>query len=216
MNLIHTSLVHKILSPRMRSAGKPPALIMLHGRGADEHDLFELSKYLDERLFIISVRAPFQFAFSGGYTWYDIIDIGKPEPKMFRESYDKVMRFIEDVKKGYPIDPEKIFLFGFSMGAIMSFVVTLAHSDMVKGVIANSGLIPENIDLKFEWDKIKGKPFFVAHGKYDSVIPIAFAKRAKELLEKARADVTYREYEMDHQIDEESLNDIMKWLSKHI
>lgn len=216
MDQIHTTLVHKILPPRLYTAGKAPALIMLHGRGADEHDLFDLSKYLDERFFIISVRAPFQFAFGGGYTWYDIIDIGKLEPKMFEESYTKLMHFLTDIKKGYPIDPDRIFLFGFSMGAIMSFVVALTHPDLINGVIANSGLIPENIDLKFEWDKINGKSFFVAHGKYDSIIPIAFAKRSKELLEQGGANLTYREYEMDHQIDEESLNDIMMWLGKHL
>jgi phospholipase/carboxylesterase len=216
VNLIHTTLIHKILPPKTPAAGKPPALIMLHGRGADENDLFGLSQYLDERLFNISVRAPFSFQFGGGYTWYDIIDIGTPEAKMFDESYKKLVQFLEDVKKGYPIDPAKIILFGFSMGAMMSFALTLAQPDSIYGVVANSGLLPEDTDLKFEWNKIKGKPFFVAHGKHDSIIPISLAHRAKELLTKAGADLTYREYEMDHQIDEESLNDIMSWLSKHI
>ncbi len=216
MNLIRSTLIHKFHSPKTPAAGKSPALIMLHGRGADENDLFGLSQYLDERLFIISVRAPFSFQFGGGYTWYDIIDIGTPEAKMFDESYKKLVQFLEDVKKGYPIDPAKIILFGFSMGAMMSFALTLAQPDSIYGVVANSGLLPEDTDSKFEWNKIKGKPFFVAHGKHDSIIPISLAHRAKELLTKAGADLTYREYEMDHQIDEESLNDIMSWLSKHI
>ena len=216
MNLIQTTLLHKIHLPKIPTVSKPPALIMLHGRGADENDLFGLSQYLDERLFIISVRAPFSFQFGGGYTWYDIIDIGTPEAKMFDESYKKLVQFLEDVKKGYPIDPAKIILFGFSMGAMMSFALTLAQPDSIYGVVANSGLLPEDTDLKFEWNKIKGKPFFMAHGKHDSIIPISLAHRAKELLTKAGADLTYREYEMDHQIDEESLNDIMSWLSKHI
>jgi phospholipase/carboxylesterase len=216
MNLIQTTLVHKILPPRTKTTSKAPALIMLHGRGADENDLIGLSQYLDERLFIISVRAPYQFAYSGGFTWFDIVDIGKPDKKMFDESYQKLMQFLEDAKSGYPIDPQKIILFGFSMGAMMSYVVALTQPDTVKGILANSGIIPEDAGLKYEWDKIKGKPFFVAHGKYDSIIPISFAKRAKELLKNAGADLTYREYEMDHQIDEESLNDIAKWLSVHL
>ena len=216
MNLIHSTLIHKFHSPKTPTAGKSPALIMLHGRGADENDLFGLSQYLDERLFIVSVRAPFQFAYTGGFTWYDIYDIGKPDAKMFAESYQKLMQFIQDVIKGYPIDPEKIFLFGFSMGAMMSYSAVLTHPELIKGVIANSGLITENAGLKLGWDKIKGKPFFVSHGIHDSIVPVAFARRAEELLKKAGADLTYREYDMDHQIDEESLNDIMSWLSKHI
>ena len=216
MNLIQTTLVHKILPPRTNTADKAPALIMLHGRGADEDDLFGLSEFLDERLFIISVRAPYQFAYSGGFTWFDIVDIGKPDKKMFTESFQKLTKFIDDVKQGYPIDPQRIFLFGFSMGAMMSFVLTLTQPDSVKGILANSGLIPEDSDLKYSWSGMKDKPVFVGHGKFDSIIPVSFAKRAKELLKNAGADLTYREYEMDHQIDEESLNDIAKWLGMHI
>ena len=216
MNLIQSTLIHKILPPRSKTAGKAPALIMLHGRGADENDLFGLSEYLDERLFIVSVRAPFEFAYSGGFTWFEIEDIGKPDSKMFTESFRKLIRFFGDVNAGYPVDAEKIFLFGFSMGAMMSYAAALTHPEMVKGVIANSGLIPEGAGFTYEWNKISGKPFFVAHGKHDSIVPVSFAHRSKELLGKAGADLTYREYEMDHQIGEESLNDIIKWIEKYL
>jgi phospholipase/carboxylesterase len=216
MNLIHSTLIHRILPPRKRTSGKAPVLIMLHGRGADENDLIGLSEYLDERLFIVSVRAPFQFAYTGGFTWFDIEDIGKPDLKMFNESYQKLMQFIEDVKVGYPVDPAKIFLFGFSMGTMMSYAVSLTHPEMIRGVVANSGIIPEGLDLEYKWEEIKDKPFFVSHGVHDSIIPVAFAKRAKVLLEKSEAIVTYREYEMDHQIDEESLGDIIKWIEKYL
>jgi len=216
MDLIQTTLIHKILPPRTKTVGKAPALIMLHGRGADEHDLFGLSEFLDERLFIISVRAPYQFAYTGGFTWYEIYDIGKPDIKMFADSYEKLIRFIEDAIKGYHLDPEKLFLFGFSMGSMMSYAAALTHPELIKGVIANSGLIPESIDLKLDWDKIKGKPFFVSHGIHDSIVPVAFARRAKELLNNAGANLTYREYEVDHQIDEECLNDIIKWLQPNL
>jgi phospholipase/carboxylesterase len=216
MNLITSTLHHKILSPRVEGADKPPALIMLHGRGADEDDLIGLSEYLDERLFIVSVRAPFQFAYTGGFTWFDIQDIGKPEINMFNESFQKLRQFIEDVKLGYPVNPDKIFLFGFSMGTMMSYALSLTYPEMIKGVVANSGIIPEGLDLEYKWEEIKGKPFFVAHGVHDSIIPVSFAKRAKVLLEKSNAAVTYREYEMDHQIDEESLADIIKWFEKYL
>jgi phospholipase/carboxylesterase len=216
MNLIHSTLTHKIHLPHNLIGQKFPTLIMLHGLGANEDDLFGLAKYFNERLFIISVRAPFQYQWSGGYTWYDLLELGKPEPKMFAESYRKLTQFIEDVKSGYTVDPEKIFLFGFSMGAMMSYAVALTKPDSVKGVLANSGLIPEGTELAYQWDKIRKKPFFVAHGVHDSIVPVMFAKRAKEMLEKAGADLTYREYDMDHQIDEESLNDIIKWLEKYL
>ena len=98
MHVIHTTLVHKVLQPKEKGSGKHPTLILLHGRGANEDDLLGLVEYLDERLLIISARAPFKFPFGGGFAWYDILEIGKPEPKMFAESYNKIARFFEDVK----------------------------------------------------------------------------------------------------------------------
>jgi phospholipase/carboxylesterase len=109
-----------------------------------------------------------------------------------------------------------MFFCGFSMGAVMAYAITLTHPESVMGTIANSGYIPEGTELKYQWDQIKAKPFFVAHGKFDPVIPVMFGQRAKELLDKAHASVTYREYEMGHQIGEESLNDMMQWLTKKL
>lgn len=216
MNLIQTTLTHKLLPPRTKIPGNPPCLILLHGRGANEDDLLGLAEYLDERLFIISARAPFDFQSGGGYTWYDILDIGRPEPKMFSESYKKLVQFFEDIKKGYAVDPAKVFFCGFSMGTMMSYAIALTHPDAVAGVIANSGYVPEETDLKFHWDKVKRKPFFVAHGTFDPVIPVMFSRRAKALLEQAQAAVWYREYDMGHQITEETLNDMMSWLTQHL
>jgi len=216
MNPIRSSLIHKTLEPRRRASGKSPALIMLHGRGANEDDLLGLAEYLDERLLIISPRAPFSFQYGGGFAWYDIEEVGKPEPKMFAESYAKLVQFISDIQIGYPIDPSKLFFLGFSMGTMMSYAFSLTHPAKVAGVIANSGYVPEETDLKFQWNEIKGKPFFVSHGLYDPVIPVSFAKRAKELLENSHADITYREYDMGHQIGEENLNDMMKWITKYV
>ncbi len=216
MNLIPTSLTHKMLQPRRRSGTPAPLLILLHGRGANEDDLLGLSEYLDERLFIVTPRAPFPFQFGGGYTWYDLEEVGKPEPAMFKTSYDKVRQFVEDVGKGYPVDRSRIFLGGFSMGTIMSYAIALTDPASVHGVIANSGYVPEETDLRFAWDQIRGKPFFVTHGIYDPVIPVSFGRRAKELLELANATLTYREYDMGHQIGEETLNDMMKWISGHL
>ena len=104
MNPIRTSLVHKVLVPQRKSASKYPTLILLHGRGTNEDDLLGLAEYLDDRLLILSARAPFPFAHGGGFTWYEIEEVGKPEPKMFAESYRKLTQFLDDVKQQYPVD----------------------------------------------------------------------------------------------------------------
>ncbi len=216
MNPLQSSLVHKIHEPKKKSAAPAPALILLHGRGANEDDLLGLAEYLDERLFIISARAPFAFQMGSGYTWYDLEEVGRPDPTMFAESFQKLTQFFLDVKKGYPVNPAKIFFCGFSMGTVMSYAMALTRPDEVAGVLANSGYIPESADITLAWDKIRGKPYFIAHGRYDPVIPMVFAERARDLLEKAGAQLAYHEYDMAHQITEQSLNDMMGWLTRQI
>ncbi len=213
--LISSTLVHKIRQPLSRADQKQPALILLHGRGTNEDDLLGLVEYFDPRFFIISVRAPFRFdAGFGGYTWYDVKDIGTPHPQQFEESYNRLVRFVEDVQRGYPVDSRRIFLLGFSMGSIMSFALSLTHPEMVRGVVAHSGYIPENADLQFKWDRLQHTSFFIAHGVDDPVIPISFARRSHDLLSKTSADLTYREYPIPHSISEESLSDLSVWLQK--
>ena len=98
METIKSSLVHRLGALNTSQKGPHPTLIMLHGRGADENDLLGLASYLDPRFLVISVRAPFPFE-NGGYTWYTVLEIGKPEPREFMESYERLVQFLDDIKK---------------------------------------------------------------------------------------------------------------------
>jgi phospholipase/carboxylesterase len=215
--LISSTLVHKIRQPQATIDQKHPALILLHGRGTNEDDLLGIVDYLDPRFFILSVRAPFRFDSGfGGYTWYDVKDIGTPHPQQFEESYNRLVRFVDDVKRGYAVDSRRVFLLGFSMGSIMSLALSLTHPEMVRGVVAHSGYIPENTNLQFVWDRLQQLALFVAHGVDDTVIPISFARRSHDLLLKTAADLTYKEYPIPHTISEESLSDLSLWLQKKL
>lgn len=216
MNTIETTLTHKIIPPRRADAGPSPALILLHGRGANEDDLLGLASYLDERFFLVAPRAPFSFQWGDGFTWYDILEIGSPEPGMFAESYNRLSTFLDDVRKGYPVDPGRFFLLGFSMGTIMSYSIALTKPSTITGVVANSGYIPEDADLRFAWEELEGRAFFISHGTGDPIIPVSFARRAKELLLPTNALVTYREYIMGHQISDESLGDALNWMADRL
>ena len=212
MKPISSSLIHRVLMPERSTGTMYPTLLMLHGRGADEEDLLGLSSYLDDRLLILSVRAPLPFTYGGGYTWYEFDAVGTPEPNMFRESYEKLVLFLDDALKAYPIDKKKIFLFGFSMGAMMSYSLSLTRPEVFRGVMANSGYIPEGTYLTYRWKDIAHLEFFIAHGSLDPVIPATLGKRAKDLLKAEGARLTYKEYPMGHQISEESLADLAAWL----
>jgi phospholipase/carboxylesterase len=206
------ALHHIALRPEGDTPGPHPAMIMVHGRGADEEDLPGLASQLDGRLHILSVRAPFPFTYGGGYTWYDVGEAGSPEPTMFREGYDRLSQFIDEALREYPIDPARLFLLGFSMGAVMSLALGLARPGVVRGVAAHSGYVAEGTHLQYRWDELSGTSFFIAHGTVDPIVPIAMARRAKALLAASRAPHVYREYPMAHQMSEESLGDLAAWL----
>lgn len=216
MKTIDSALAHKIIPPRRASAGPSPVLILLHGRGANEDDLLGLSSYLDEHFFLAAPRAPYTFQWGGGFTWYDMEEAGSPEPQMFAESYDRLSTFLDDVRKGYPVDPSRMLLFGFSMGTVMSYCIALTKPAGIAGVIAHSGYIPEDAGLRFAWGELEGKAFFIAHGTDDPVIPVSFSRRARELLSPTRALITYREYTMGHQISDESLGDAINWMADRL
>jgi phospholipase/carboxylesterase len=141
---------------------------------------------------------------------------GTTDPEMFRSSFDRLKQFIPFAVKEYPIDPERLFLFGFSMGTMMALALALTSPGLLRGVIANSGYVPEDAGLTFQWTGLAATPFFLAHGAYDPVIPVTLGRRTKELFGKSDAQWVYREYPMGHEISPESLSDISEWLRRLI
>jgi len=208
------ALAHRLLKPEAGGAGPHPTLIMLHGRGADEEDLIGLAEAFDPALMILSARAPFPFPEGGGFTWYDAGRIGTPEPAMFRKSFGLLAQFVDQALRVYPVDPREVYLLGFSMGTVMSYALALTRPGFFRGVIANSGYVPEGTHLDFPWSEAHRTPFFIAHGTADPVIPVVMARRAKKLFDDAAGDVEYREYAMAHEISRESLADGAAFLAR--
>jgi phospholipase/carboxylesterase len=212
MKPIPSPLIHRVLMPQHASVGPYPAILMLHGRGADEDDLLSIAPSLDDRLLIISVRAPYPFP-SGGYTWYDVGEIGSPQPEMFRTSYDNLVSFVDVARAGYPLDPERIILFGFSMGTVMSYALALTQPENFRGLSANSGYLAEGTYLTYRWQALRGTDIMITHGIQDPVIPVSMARRARDRFGTSPAAVTYREYNGGHQLTEECLRDTAAWMT---
>lgn len=214
MKTLATSLIHRVLPPEEApGVSRHPAVIFLHGRGADEEDLLGVAPLLDPRFFLLSVRAPYPFP-GGGYTWYDLEQIGSPDPVMFQAGYQKLSRFLDDTIGGYPIDPRRVCLFGFSMGTVMSYALALSRPHAIRAVAAASGYLPEIAGLKYRWDELTETAFFITHGTEDPVIPVAMARRARDLMAASTAVVTYREYPMAHTLGEQALADVVAWISR--
>lgn len=216
MKPVESVLHHCIVEPRESKTKSHPALVLLHGRGADEEDLLGLSSYLDRRFLVIAVRAPYPFPYSGGFTWYDADIVGTPDPEMFRSSYEKLSAFVSDALERYPIDKRQLYLLGFSMGTVMSYALALTRPELYRGVVANSGYIAEGTHLTYLWKELEHAEFFVAHGTGDPVIPVQAARRARVLLEDAHAQLEYREYPMGHEISEQGMQEFSAWLTRHV
>jgi phospholipase/carboxylesterase len=205
-------LQYLVREPQIKSE-KQKAIILLHGVGSNEQDLFSLANQLPQDFYVISSRGQFIVG-AGRYAWYNVdFATGKPVYNAEQEasSREVIRAFISQVKQNYNLD--EIYLGGFSQGAIMSYSIGLMHPSEVQGVIALSGRILEEIKpLVKKEDYLQRLQVFVAHGLQDNTLPIHYAKQAKEYLETLGVQLSYHEYPIGHQISNEVLQDLNSWL----
>jgi len=186
--------------------GEPEGLLVLfHGRGADEHDLFPLLDALDpeRRLLGVTPRGPFSFP-PGGAHWYGLYRLGEPDPPTFLETYPQVTAWLDS----FGVPSERTVLGGFSQGAVMTYAVGLGSArPRPAGLVALSGFVP--IVPGFELDlSAPLPPVAIGHGTHDEVIGVEWGRQARDLLTAAGADVLYREYPLGHSIDPRYLREV--------
>ncbi|WP_295672051.1 hypothetical protein [uncultured Mucilaginibacter sp.] len=195
------------------AAGKKKALILMHGVGGNEQNMFNLSGYFPDDLLLVSARGPNTLG-SGRYAWFEVdFSTGNPviKEQQEAESRDLIRQFIRQVKQKYTL--EDVYLGGFSQGAIMSCSVGLTAPETVKGIIAMSGRILQQIRPSVQPNPVlAGLNIFVAHGLHDSVLPIAYGREAKTYLESLNVRLTYHEYPIAHQITAEEMADVAAWM----
>ena len=213
------SLPHLVQIPTSAAhRGTPtlyPTILALHGRGSHEGDLIELAAHLPEGLLWIAPRAPLVLG-PNAYDWYRVRVLGKPEPEQVFTAIEGVDRFLDEILAAYPVDPHRLFLLGFSQGSLLSMCYALTHPARVAGVIAQSGYIPDGVDLEINEAEVKGKPFLLTHGEQDTMLPIEWARRSRERLQALGVDLAYQEFQMGHNVSMESLEVINTWLEKQL
>lgn len=213
------SLFHHAAPPKSGLSEKPPLLLLLHGYGANEDDLFSLAPYLDERFMVVSARAPVTLGMMG-HAWFNLGFTPQGiavDPQEVEAARHKLKRFIGEIVEAYSCDPNAVYLMGFSQGAMMALSVALTFPGTAAAVVAMSGrMMPQSFQLIHDKDALIGLPVFVVHGTRDPVIPIGQGRETKTLLAELPIDLTYREYEMGHEISAESLDDITTWLTAQL
>jgi phospholipase/carboxylesterase len=196
------------------SADEPRgALVLFHGRGADEHDLFPLLDILDPERQLVggTARGPLSLP-PGGAHWYAVRRVGYPDPDTFHSTYPEVAGWLDTFLAEQGVPPERAVLGGFSQGSVMSYALGLgAGRPRPAGIMALSGFIPEVEGFQLDLGKAPGLPVAIGHGTHDPVIPVEFGRDARERLEAAGAQVTYRESPMPHTIDPGFLRELSGW-----
>ena len=213
MNL---SLKYKIRAPKVIKE-KNPLLLLLHGYGSNEEDLFSFSTELPDEYYIISARAPYDLQY-GSYAWYAInfdADENKfSDLEQAKSSRDLVLNFIDDLTANYPIDKNNVTLIGFSQGSLLSYAVALSNPEKVQRVVAMSGYLNlEIVDENYLKNNLKNLKIFASHGTVDQVIPIDWARKAKPILDNLGIETTYKEYPIGHGVSPQNFYDFKNWLN---
>ena len=211
------NLHYLIQEPKVKH-DKNPLLLLLHGYGSNEEDLFSFASELPNDSYVISVRAPYDLQ-PYGHAWYAIhfdADENKfSDNVQAKQSVELIAAFIDEIVKQYPIDAKNVTLIGFSQGAILSYATALTYREKVSKVVALSGyfnqeIMPEVIDTK----AISHLKFFVSHGSVDQVIPVEWARKAKPALENLGLKVEYQEYPVGHGVAPQNFFDFKNWLQR--
>jgi len=211
-------LVHRAIPARSPSA-RPPLLVLLHGIGADEDDLLPLVPSLDPRFLVVSARAPDPEP--PGYRWYAIDWMTTPpsaDPAEIAASRDLLARFVEEVVPAHGADPSRVFLLGFSQGAIMSMAVLLSRPDLVRGVVAHSGRISRLAGSDATAEALSRAEALLLHGEEDPVIPVSEGRKAHQVLATLLGPrARFASYPgLGHGISQESLDELARWLKERL
>jgi phospholipase/carboxylesterase len=215
--MVPDTSLHYIIRGSKDSVAKSPLLILLHGHGSNENDLFSLSNSIPNNWIVVSVRGPYQLA-ENSYRWYDVkmangkivINIDEEE-----RSRKKLMQLISEITQKYNVDSQKIIVAGFSQGANMSLAISLTMPEKIAGFGVFSGRFVNELKPYISSSvSLKSLKCFLAHGNKDSMLPITYARENQQMLLSLGITATFSEDAVAHSISPKQLEDFTLWLKQ--
>ena len=199
--------------------GPFPTLILLHGWGASAHDLLGLAPMIHEgRALVLCPQGPVVVPFGAGergYGWFPLNPGLPPNPEEFRHGAALLRRFVEQARGRYPIDPEAVVVGGFSQGGSMAYELALRDAAHYSGVMGLSTWLPAPlVDDLPRLPEQRELPVLMIHGTTDQVIDVERARESREALRQFGVGITYREFEMGHEIRPDALRVALRWLAE--
>jgi phospholipase/carboxylesterase len=212
-------LIHTIYEPT--GAGPYPAILTLHGRGANALDLLGLAPYLcNGKFLMICPQGPLETPIGPdafGYAWYPMSMGGPPDIGAILSSRQMLQQFLDSGLQRYPIDAKKLVVLGFSQGGVMAYSLALSSPERFAGLAVLSSWLPKELipELSIK-EGVQSLPTLVQHGSQDSLIEVQRARDSVERLRTLRVPLTYREYDMGHEITPRGLSDLSAWLEEKV
>jgi phospholipase/carboxylesterase len=215
METAELSMPHLVRPPGL-ALRKPPLLILLHGAGGSEKELFEAVSLLDERFIVVTVRAPFMQS-PRHYEWFGAEWLGGQRMMNLMQadfSRKSLEKFIPEAVHAYKANANRVYLLGFDQGATMALSLLLTDPELLAGVVAIAGQLPEEMRaLMVKPDQLKGIPVLIVHGIQDQVLPLSAAEAIKTTLEGYRMEVSYLETPNTHELTAEMVDEANTWLT---
>jgi phospholipase/carboxylesterase len=205
--------------PAQAGTGKAPCLLLLHGVGSNETGFIDMARQIDPRLVVILLRGPLVLA-PGRFAWFQVnftpsgpaINAAQAE-----QSRAMLIDFIGQLPASHDVDPERIWIAGFSQGGIMSASVALTAPASVAGFGVLSGRILQEVLPRVQRGPLLGKvQAFVSHGVQDQTLGIHFAHHARQVLTGLEVPLAYREYAAGHALDGAMIADFQRWLGSQL
>lgn len=207
--------LHYLVRQPSVSTAKPPVMILLHGVGSNEEDLFTFAGRMPGEYLVISARAPNTLA-PGSYAWYEVdFATGKPvfNLEQAEQSRNTLIRFIGQLGEKHHFDPARVYLCGFSQGAIMAYSVALTRPDLVRGIAAMSGRLLEEVKPRITRSpQLQRLSILITHGTQDATLPAHHAREADTYLRSLGITPTLKTYTEGHTISAAMLADLLAWL----
>lgn len=213
-------LAYRSRPPDDSSSGPAPAVVLIHGRGADETDLLPIATQLPDQLHVFSVRAP--LSFEDGYAWYHLdveqggLHESQPDPESLNQSVLRLAKLLAVLVDEHNIDPNRIGLLGFSQGGTLAVTTAIEVPDRVAWVVALHAFLPQSHRSASKLVDARGIPMFFGAGEMDLVVPEERTERASTRLGDVGIDVTYRAYAVGHGANDAEIDDVARWVRSQL
>jgi phospholipase/carboxylesterase len=204
-------------SLRIRPAAATPArlMLMLHGWTGDENSMWVFGRDLSPQYLLLAPRAP-HAAQPSGFSWRPLVEgtHGRPSAEMMRPSADSLIRLVDEYSAAVGVDASQFDVMGFSQGAAMTNLLALLYPQRIRRAGVLAGFVPGGVESLVAARPLEAKPFFIAHGTQDELVPIERARQSITALEAAGARVTYCEAEVGHKVSADCLRALKQFFQE--